>query len=165
MSGAGPDPRSKPRTHGHVVGGERTRTYRIWQGMCARCYNKNHRSYPDYGGKGLLVYFDWVGPGGFASFLADMGACPGDDYSLDRIDPDRGYEPDNCRWVKHAFNCSRVRRVSHAKDKRTARGPDGKERTLTLRQWAKRLGISYDSLKRRLQRGWGDRAFSIKGRV
>lgn len=151
-------------THGHVVGGERSRTYRIWQGMIARCYNKNHRSYPDYGAKGILVYFDWVGAGGFASFLADMGTCPSDAHSLDRINPDIGYQPDNCRWLLHTENCSRVRRVSHAGEKRKAVGPDGKERTLTLRQWAKRLGISYSSLKRRLQRGWGDRAFAERGR-
>jgi hypothetical protein len=153
----------EPR-HGHCEGGERTRTYRIWQGMRQRCYNPNHLSYPDYGAKGVRIYWEWLGRGGFAAFLRDLGECPSDLHSLDRIDPEGSYDPWNCRWIEHAENCRRVRRVSHRHRKVKARGPDGRIRELTLVGWAKRLGISYDSLQRRIQRGMGERAFSTPGR-
>lgn len=74
-----------------------TRTYRIWRNMKQRCFNKNHCSYHYYGGRGITVCDRWRDS--FATFLADVGICPGKDFSLDRIDVNGNYESSNCRWA------------------------------------------------------------------
>lgn len=73
-----------------------TRTYRIWKGIKGRCLNKNHKSYPRYGGAGVTVCDRWVRS--YQSFLDDMGECP-DGLSIDRIDSSKGYYKENCRWA------------------------------------------------------------------
>lgn len=67
--------------------------------MIQRCRNPNNPQWPDYGGRGITVCDRWQGPDGFPNFLTDMGEKPGPIYSLDRVDNDRGYMPDNCRWA------------------------------------------------------------------
>jgi hypothetical protein len=81
----------------HGEGDFSTREYRVYRAMLARCNNKNTRAYPDYGRRGITVCDRWSGKPGFANFLADMGRCP-TGLTLDRIDNDRGYSPDNCAW-------------------------------------------------------------------
>lgn len=66
--------------------------------MLRRCFDKGHERYESYGGRGITVYFDWIGPGGFVQFLKDMGERPMG-KTLDRKDVNGNYGPDNCRWV------------------------------------------------------------------
>lgn len=135
-----------PRSHGL----SRTPTYQVWRNMQARCYNPHHKTYPDYGGRGVLVYFDWLGPGGFAEFVKHVGVRPGPGYHLDRIDSAKGYEPDNVRWRKASENLATA--VSNAPNVVEAVGPDGLRVARSLGAWAEVLGLRYRSLCRRLQR-------------
>lgn len=98
--------------------------------MRQRCEQPKHRSYPDYGGRGISVCQRWQS---FPDFLSDMGLRPGPGYSIDRRDNSKGYEPGNCYWATsiQQNNNTRSNRV-------IAWG--GKTQTLAL--WVKALGIN-----------------------
>lgn len=85
--------------------------YHCWINMRVRCTNKNHKQYKDYGGRGITVCPEWMDS--FEAFYQDMGNKPDASYSLDRIDNDKGYSPDNCRWATRSMQNSNKRNTVH----------------------------------------------------
>lgn len=113
-----------------------TRTYYAWRSMRIRCADKSN---PNYGGRGITVIPAWDD---YDQFYADMGECP-IGYSLDRIDNNLGYTPLNCRWATNREQLNNQRRN---------RVIDFNGKSQTLSYWAEELGVSLDTLHRRLHR-------------
>lgn len=119
-------------THGMSYSHE----YGCWQAMIARCENPNLPRYKDYGGRGITVFPAWRKD--FSVFFKDMGPCQKTE-SLDRIDPNKGCSPDNCRWASLEVQ---------ANNRRTTVRYMGK----TVREWSNELGVPYEAMKKRLRR-------------
>jgi len=84
--------------------------YNTWRGILHRCYNPKCKNYKDYGGRGIDVCDRWRNS--MALFLEDMGEKPGKGYSLDRVDNDKGYHPENCRWATRRTQNLNTRRTT-----------------------------------------------------
>lgn len=90
------------------------RLYNIWRGMKYRCYNSLHPKYKYYGGRGIIVYDEWMhSPQAFIDWSMNTGY--NSTLEIDRIDNDGNYEPSNCRWVTHKENCNNKRNNKHVK--------------------------------------------------
>lgn len=115
-----------------------TPTYRSWDHMKQRCLNPNNDRYNDYGGRGIKVCERWLS---FDNFLADMGERP-DGTTIDRIDTDGDYTPDNCRWA--TTSAQQSNRLLH---KRIGIGSN-------IRILAETASMPYGRMQGRLYRGW-----------
>lgn len=116
---------------------------KAWGAMKQRCLNPNNPKYASYGGRGITVCDRWRES--FESFYEDMGARPSPEHSIDRVDNDGPYSPENCRWAT---------RTEQARNQGTNRPISFRGETLCLSEWAERTGLQYDTLKARLQYGW-----------
>lgn len=130
---------ARSKTHGLT----RTREYRIWAHMKRRCLDPSDDAYKNYGERGITICERWQSS--FEAFLEDMGAIPGPDYSLDRIDNDGPYAPANCRWAT---------RMQQAQNMRKSRILTFHGKTLCVSEWARRVGIAPETLRSRLRLGW-----------
>lgn len=123
----------KHRKHG-------TRLYRIWRGMVTRTENKGDKRFCDYGGRGIRICEEWRKD--FQKFY-DWAMSHGYDKNLtiDRIDNDKGYYPDNCRWADRKTQSNNRRYNVRIKYQ-------GEQHTLS--QWSEKLGIAEGTLWNRL---------------
>lgn len=113
-------------------------TYRSYTSMITRCYREIDQAYPNYGGRGIKVCDRWLES--FENFLADMGLRPAD-KTLDRKDPNKGYEPGNCRWAT---------RKEQSETRRDSIFLEHNGRRMSLKDWAAEVGINYPTLHHRV---------------
>lgn len=133
--------RQNKERHGHTRGGKRSAMHVSWSSMLARCTNPSNDAYSDYGGRGIGVCERWLV---FENFLEDMAPRP-KGCSLDRIDNNQGYSPDNCRWASHRQQANN-RRSNHII---TVHGI-----SLNIRGWSELNGIKRQTIQSRLALGW-----------
>lgn len=119
--------------------------YRVWDAMKGRCTNPRHKSFGNYGGRGITVCQRWLDS--FDAFLEDVGYRPAKGFSLDRIDNEKGYEPGNCRWAtaREQMNNVRYNRLV------TING-----QTKTRADWCRIFGIREGLFDYRVRNGWSD---------
>lgn len=111
--------------------------------MRQRCNNPNNPNYPNYGGKGVRICDEWNDYQSFRNWAEANGY--NDSLSIDRIDPNGSYCPENCRWADDKVqmnNQTRNRKICY------------KGKTKTMAQWADLFGLSYSAMQHRIERGW-----------
>lgn len=137
------------RTHGK----KHTRLYHIWTGIKQRCLNQNTKDYLRYGGRGISICEEWKD--NFQAFY-DWAIVHGyqDDLSIDRINNDKGYCPENCRWISNKAQANN-RRANH---QITHNGE-----THTITEWSEITGIERCTILWRLKAGWSvEKALTLK---
>lgn len=124
-------------------GQSRTKLYKTWVNMKTRCNNKKDAHYLKWGGRGICVCEEWADYKAFHVWA--MGSGYADGLTIDRIDNDGNYTPNNCRWTTHKIQSNNTRRTVRVT-------LDGKSDSLM--GWCDNLGIDKSTIRNRLYRGW-----------
>ena len=126
--------------------------HRAWRAAITRCNNKNTVGYQNYGGRGIKVCNRWLGLDGFKNFLEDMGPRPEGEYpsgkpmySLDRINYNRDYCPENCRWATM---------TEQTRNRRTTIRLEIDGEVKSLQEWCRIKGTKYTTVRQRMLLGW-----------
>lgn len=138
---------NKEKRKGNTKHGlSKTRLHRIWHSMYCRCYYKSTNGYKNYGGRGIKVCEEWKHIEGFINFYNwAMKNGYNEELTLDRIDLDGNYEPNNCKWSTPKYQSNHRRNNKIIKYK-------GIEKTSM--QWCEMYGVSQTTFLDRLKRGW-----------
>ena len=131
----------KPISENDIYGNKRLR--KIWESMHERCEYEKHPQFHHYGGRGISVCEEWSEYIPFAKWAFRSGYE--ETLSIDRIDSNGMYEPNNCRWVTMK---------EQANNKRTNRIVIYQEQEYTLSELAEKIGMNKTTLKERLNLGW-----------
>lgn len=115
-----------------------------WSQMIQRCTNERTKAYADYGGRGIRVCQRWLS---FQQFIEDMGPRPSPEHTIDRIDNNGNYEPENCRWA----TVRQQRRNTRANRLLTMNS-----QTKTAIEWCEELGMPSSVVYARIHLGWDD---------
>lgn len=162
------DTRRKNGSKRKIHGGFGTRLYNIYYKMIDRCCNKKSHAYKSYGERGICICDEWMGKDGFVKFMEwSLKNGYKNGLSIDRIDNNRGYSPENCRWAtpKEQQNNRRCNVFLAVNGK-----------THTIAEWSRISGINVATLYNRHKAGWDDydviykpvdrrKATSKKGRI
>jgi hypothetical protein len=132
------------RKHGHYENNTPSPEYTSWTCMLSRCHYNKATNYANYGGRGILVCDSWRNS--FQAFFSDMGYRPSG-MTIDRIDNDGPYSPDNCKWSTHSEQKRNTCRTRFL----TLNGE-----TMCVTDWAIKLRINRNTVYGRLGRGWSD---------
>lgn len=116
--------------------------YHVWTAMKARCYNKNNKNYNRYGLRNILICEKWLNYNNFKSWSSISGYKKG--LTLDRINNDKGYSPENCRWTTMLVQSNNRKNGLYIKIK---------EESKTLSEWCRILGCNYSTVYTRLKAG------------
>lgn len=131
---------------------QETRLYKIWDGIYQRCYNPKQKDYHNYGGRGIKLCDEWLLSTNFMRWALENGYK--DSLSIDRIDVNEGYSPDNCRWVDD---------LTQNYNKRTTKYVIYKGERFPYGLLCIIKGIHRDTVRDRLKRGWSvEDAFDVK---
>lgn len=118
-----------------LVNGVERKEYRAWLSMRSRCLFPSHKSYQDYGGRGIKICDRWIED--FNAFFIDMGEKPTPKHTLDRIDTNGNYEKSNCRWATQKEQC---------RNRRSNTWIEYNGITMTKTEWANELGVNKNNL-------------------
>lgn len=129
--------RKRMTTHGHA-GAKLSRTYTAWASMRTRCLNLNHKTSLWHGRRGITICQRWINS--FENFLADMGECP-IGLTLERIDNNGNYEPDNCKWATM---------LEQNNNRRGLTWITWQSETLNVAQWARRFNVNRSTMSMRI---------------
>lgn len=133
--------------------------YKTWLRMRHRCYNVNNQDYKDYGLRGITVCDEWLND--FPRFYSDMGRKPTEHHSIDRINNDSGYSPQNCRWADPYVQANNRRDTS-----RTRKSDVGKSGYRGVRRAKKRWSAHIGVNKKQIHIGTFDTMeYAIKARA
>lgn len=141
--------KEKKVKHGGAKNGKTERLYGVWQHMKGRCYNQNNEHYDRYGGRGITVCNEWLHDyNTFREWALNNGYnknAKHGECTLDRIDNNKGYSPDNCRWVN-------MRTQDNNKSTNKYYQYNGESHTLS--EWSDILGVKCRMLEGRIEKGW-----------
>ena len=144
--------KNKGYEHGDSVkNGHKERLYKVYKSMIGRCYYPNSPNYKNYGARGITVCDEWLHSyDSFKKWAMENGYDPNSkkyQCTLDRIDSDKNYCPENCRWASMKEQLNNTSQNVWI----TANGF-----TLNIQQWADRLGVLHSTLQTRKRMGWSD---------
>jgi hypothetical protein len=131
---------ARSRTHGQI----HTRLYKSWADMITRATCPNNSEYHNYGGRGITVHPQWLAS--FEAFARDMGPTHRDGLTLERVDVDGPYSPENCTWAT---------RREQARNKRNTVRIEFRGTVKPLIEWCELMGLKYQVVYYRIHRhGW-----------